>query len=140
VIEMSIKQVVKLYIHGLILTLIGLAFSYSLDYIDINTDLGIAVSILLMFIGLPCSFALANAFMFKKLYNRIIVYSRKTLINLILDGYSLMLLILILGIIISKMYAISSLINIVLSVITPLIFGYSAFKLTQKLYRFTGKM
>jgi len=131
---MNVKQAFKLYVHGLILTLIGLAFSYSLDYINIKTNLGLALSILLMFIALPCAFALANAFMFNKLYNRIIIYTRKTLTNLIVDGFSLMLLILIVGIIISKICAISSLINIILSLSTPLIFGYSAYKLTQKLY------
>lgn len=133
-IKMNLKEIIKFYIHGLALTIIGLAFSYLTEYIDINTDLGLTLSIILLFIVLPCTFAGVNAYLFRRLYNLVIIYTRKTLINFFVDGLTLMLLVLVIGIFISKMCMISSLVNIILSIITPLVFGYSAYKLTGKLY------
>ena len=132
---MNLKQIIKFYIHGLALTLVGLAFSYSINYIDVETDLGLTLSIILMFIVLPCSFALVNAYMFHKLH-KVTIYTKPKIMSFMLDGLTLTILIVAVSIIISKICVISSLINIILSLLTPLIFGYSAYKLTQKLYNF----
>jgi len=132
---MNLKQIIKFYIHGLALTLVGLAFSYSINYIDVETDLGLTLSIILMFIVLPCSFALVNTYMFHKLH-KVTIYTKPKIMSFMLDGLTLTILIVAVSIIISKICVISSLINIILSLLTPLIFGYSAYKLTQKLYNF----
>jgi hypothetical protein len=127
------RKIIKFYLHGLMLTLVGLAFSFSLDYIDVNTNIGLIASIALMFAVLPCSFALVNALVMHKLY-KFTIYSKINLPNFYADGLLLTILIIATSTVISKI-SLSFLINIVMTLLTPLIFGYIAYKVMSRLYK-----
>lgn len=119
----------KFYLQGLLFVFLSLLFSLMFMSVSSIADLTIAFIIFLM---LPYCYGKLNEILTNKLYK--IKIKTKHLL-LYLDGLTLMLFLLPLSYFLGLVeYSNSSLLILIVNLVSPLIFGFVCYKITEKIY------